>query len=380
MGLEADAGRERLSAFDSLEGSPGETLSDFPPQLLSVYNTNVDVFYVLDVFGGNRRAIEALRAGVNVEVYELTATYLTLTSNIVTTAILEGALRAQIQATKEIIDHETKMLEIVQKRYQTGAIPRLDVVTQELTVAQTSATLPPLENELAQTRHALAILVGDYPGSVLPEFHLDDLHLPHELPVSVPSELINQRPDIKAAEALLHQASAQIGVATANLLPTFPITASYGVNSNTLSDFFNTNNIYWDWQASVLQPIFNGGALLAQKRAAVAGFEAAFAEYQVAVLTGLQNVADSLTALESDALVLEKTVAAENAAKEIMDITHIKYKTGSANYIDILFAETVYRQTYIERIIAQAARYADTAALFQALGGGWWNQSSENES
>jgi NodT family efflux transporter outer membrane factor (OMF) lipoprotein len=377
--LELDTGRERLSSFDSLEGSPGEVLSDFPPQLLDLYNANVSVSYVFDVFGGNRRAIEALRADLDFEKYQLQATYLALTSNIVTTAILEGALRAQIKATKEIIDHETLILDIIEKQYQFGSVSRFDLLAQRTILSQTRASLPDLENQLAQTRHALAILVGDYPNAALPEFYLHDLHLPEELPVSIPSQLINQRPDIKAAEALLHEATANIGVATANLLPTFPITASYGVNSDTLSDFFNSNNIYWDWQASVLQPLFNGGALQAQRRSAIAAFDAAFAEYQAAVLMGLQNVADSLSALDSDAKILQATASAEESAREIMSMTKKQYDNGNTNYLDLIYAQTAYQETYLDRINAQAARYADTAALFQALGGPWWSEIEEDE-
>ncbi len=377
VGLELDAGREQLSALDSLEGTPGSVLSDFPKQLLSVYNANVSVAYVLDVFGGNRRAIEAMQANLDFEAYQLQATYLTLTTNIVTTAILEGSLRAQIQTTQNLIAQQNKLLNILEQKFQVGGSSRFDVLAQETLVAQTMATLPPLEEALAQTRHALAVLVGDYPGAPLPKIYLEALHLPEELPVSIPSDLMEQRPDIQSAEAMLQQASAEIGVATANLLPTFPITASYGVDSDTLTDFFNTNNIYWDWQASVLQPIFNGGALIAQREAALAGFDIAFAEYQSTVLASLQNVADTLSALESDAQLLHETARAEAAAKAVLDMTQQQHQTGAVDYIDLIYAQTAYEQTSLDRINAQAARYADTAALFQALGGGWWNEPDE---
>lgn len=378
--LELDTGREQLSSFDSLEGSPGESLEDFPIQLLDLYNANVSVSYVFDVFGGNRRAIESLSAGLDVERYQLQATYLALTGNIVTTAILEASLRAQIKATQEILEQEEAIYNVIEKQYNAGSASRFDLLGQETIKAQTRASLPPLEAELAQTRHALAVLVGEYPGSkTLPEFYLDDLKLPRDLPVSIPSTLINQRPDIQSAEAVLHQASADVGVATANLLPTFPISASYGVNSNTLSDYFNSNNIYWDWQASVLQPIFHGGSLAAQRRSAVALFEAAFAEYEMAVLEGLQNVADSLVALEHDAEILRQSAIAAESAKEIMTLTQKQYKSGSANYLDLIYAQSAYQETYLDLIEAIAARYADTAALFQSLGGPWWNDFEEDD-
>lgn len=380
VGLEAFGGREQLSAFDSLEGSPGETLADFPIQQLSLYNVDVNVSYVLDVFGGNRRAIESLRAEVDVERYELDATYIALTANIVTSAVAEAALRAEISATNEIIAKAESFLEVMQKQYKVGSISNIEILNQQTVLAQARASLPPLENELAQTRHALSVLVGGFPGDgKLPEFHLDSLHLPTDLPVSLPSTLIQQRPDIRVAEALLHQATADIGVATANLLPTFPIEAAYGVNSDTLNNFFNANDIFWNWQAGVLQTVFNGGALRAQKRAAIAAFEAASAQYNLAVLTGLQNVADTLSALESDARTLHETVTAENAAKEMMELAKKQYAGGSLSYLELLAVETAYQETYIERIDAQAARYADTAALFQALGGLWWTDDEDED-
>jgi NodT family efflux transporter outer membrane factor (OMF) lipoprotein len=378
IGLDLFAGREQLSSLDSLEGSPGETLADFPTQQLSLYNANVEVDYVLDIFGGNRRAIESLRAAVDYQAYQVEATYIALTANIVTTAIAEAALRAEIEATEEIIYHESSLLDLIDRNYQIGSSSRIAVLAQETELAQTRAELPPLQNELAQTRHALSVLVGGYPSDEdIPKFRLDMLHLPEELPLSIPSQLVRQRPDIRAAEALLHQATADIGVATANLLPSFPITASYGVNSDTLDNFFNVNNINWNWQADVLQTVFNGGALWAQRRSAIAAFEAAFAQYNLAVLIGLQNVADTLTALEYDSRTLQDTAMAEEAARELMMITERQYKNGSLNYLDLIYAQTAYQETYIDRINAEAARYADTAALFQALGGGWWNRKDE---
>ena len=196
--------------------------------------------------------------------------------------------------------------------------------------------------------------------------------------MSLPSTLVRQRPDIRAAEALLHEASAGIGVATANMLPTFPLTGSIGPLSDTLSKFFDKNNIAWNWEMDVLQPIFNGGALYAQRKAAIAAFKAAYAEYEGAVLTGLQNVADSLSALENDAKELKETAIAERAAKQTWDLVQKQYKLGGAYYLDVISAEFAYQQNSIDRIVAESARYADTAALFQSLGGGWWQEENEN--
>jgi NodT family efflux transporter outer membrane factor (OMF) lipoprotein len=331
---------------------------------------------VLDVFGGNRRAIEALKAQVEFQQYEVEAVYLTLAANIATTAITEASLRGQIKAIQSIITLEENQLDLIRKQFKIGSITDLDVYAQETALAQARALLPPLETDLAQTRHALAVLIGDYPGNAnLPKFKLEDLHLPTDLPVSVPSTLVKQRPDIRAAEALLHQATANIGVATANLLPTFPITGSYGANSDTLSNFFTANNIAWNWQAAVLQTVFNGGALFAQRRAAIAAFEAAFADYQAAVLMGLKNVADSLIALNMDAQELKENAEAEKLAKATLMLVQKQYKIGGANYLQVVNAEMQYQQALINLITSEAARYADTVALFQALGGGWWNRS-----
>jgi NodT family efflux transporter outer membrane factor (OMF) lipoprotein len=297
---------------------------------------------------------------------------------------MEASLREQINATHEIIKMEKKTLELTKQRLHIGSVTELDVLAQETLLAQAAATLPPLETSLAQTRHALAVLIGSYPGDKeLPHFELKDLHLPEEIPVSLPSTLIRQRPDIRAAEALLHQASAEIGVATANMLPTFPMVGFYGPFSDTLSDFFGKNNIAWTWQLDVLQPIFHGGALYAQREAAIGTFKAAFAQYEGVVLSGLQNVADSLSALENDAKELKETAIAAKAAKETWDLTQKQYKLGGATYLDVIVAELAYQQTYLARIQAQSARFADTAALFQSLGGGWWvdeDEYSEQES
>jgi len=374
--LDIFGGREQLSALDSLEGTPGSVLSDFPVQLLSIYNTNVSVAYVLDVFGGNRRAIESLKAQVDYQLYAVEAVYLTLAGNIATSAIMEASLRGQIKATKAVIELEEKQLDLMRKQRKIGSITDLDIYAQETALAQARALLPPLETNLAQTRHALAVLVGDYPGNAkLPHFELEDLHLPTDLPISVPSTLVKQRPDIRGAEALLHQASANIGVATANLLPSFPITASYGPNSDTLSNFFNASNIAWDWQVNALQTVFNGGALIAERRAAIDAFEAAFADYQSAVLMGLQNVADSLIALDMDAQELKEDAETEKLAKATLDLVQKQYKIGGADYLQVINAEMQYQQAVVDRVTAEAARYADTVALFQSLGGGWWNRS-----
>jgi NodT family efflux transporter outer membrane factor (OMF) lipoprotein len=350
-------------------------LTEVPPPFY-VYNATVNVSYTLDVFGGYRRSIEASAAQVDYQLFELAAVYLTLTSNIVTTAVKEASLRAQIKAVNDLITIQEKQLGINRAQYRLGGIASTAVLAQETQLAQTQALLPPLEKDLTAARNALAVLIGDYPGNnKLPKFDLKDLHLPTELPVSMPARLVRQRPDVQAAEATLHATTAQIGVATANLLPSFPLTGSLGTESGSFNSLFGPGTKMWNWQAQVLQTIFNGGALLAQRRAAIAGFEAAYAQYQQTVLTALQNVSDTLKALEMDAQALKATTLAEKSAKKTLAITQEQYKLGGAGYLDVIVAETKYLNAYTSRILAEAARFADTAALFQAMGGAWWKDA-----
>lgn len=345
------------------------------PSIFNLFNTQVNVSYTLDVFGANRRELEALCAQVNYQRYELEAAYLTLTANITTTAITEASLEAQRTATIEIIHLEQNLLDIVQKQFILGGASRSDVLSQESQLAQAKATLPPIDKSLAQTRHSLSILIGCLPSeSNIPKFSLDNLHLPSELPVSLPSRLVRQRPDVRASEALLHQASAQIGVATANLLPQFTINGTYGWEALQLGQLFNPTTNLWSIIGQITQPVFHGGALLAQRRAAIAAYEQADAQYRQTVLQAFQNVADALRAIEMDAKELRAQAEAEKTAKNLLAITQAQYKLGAVNYLSLLNAQHQYQQALISRIQAQAARYTDTAALFQALGGGWWNQ------
>ncbi len=331
----------------------------------------------MDIFGGIRRQIEASEAQLNYQQYVVEATYLTLTSNIVTTAITEASIRAQIQATEELISAQAAILEITKKKFILGGASKLDILAQETQLAQTEASLPPLQNSLAKTRHALSVLVGELPSkSCLPSFNLNDLHLPTELPVSLPSSFVCQRPDIRASEALLHAASAQIGVATANLLPQITLTGNVSLISNMWDTFFDYKSFIWSAMASLTQPIFQGGALIAQRDSAIAAFEQAFAQYRQTVLQAFQNVADTLRALEIDAHQLQIQTMAEEASLNTLTLTKTQYILGAVSYLNLLDADRQYHQARIGRIQAQAARYADTAALFQALGGGWWNRGA----
>lgn len=347
------------------------------PITFNLFYASVNASYTLDTFGGIQRQIESADAQLNYQVYEVEATYLTLTSNIVTTAITEASIRAQIQATEELISAQAGILEITRRKFNLGGASRLDILAQETQLAQTQASLPPLQNSLAKTRHALAVLVGELPSeSCLPSFNLNELRLPQELPVSLPSSLVCQRPDIRAAEALLHSASAQIGVATANMLPQITLTGNISLLSDVFKTLFDYKSFIWSAMANLTQPIFQGGALIAKRDAAIAAFDQACFQYQQVVLQAFQNVADILKALEIDAHQLQIQTAAEEAASKTLGLTQTQYKLGAVSYLSLLDADRQYHQARIGRIQAQAARYADTAALFQALGGGWWNRNA----
>ncbi|KAF3998394.1 efflux transporter outer membrane subunit [Glaciimonas immobilis] len=343
--------------------------------VFNLYNASVNVSYSLDVFGANRRQIEGSRATLDYQQFLVEATYLTLSSNLVTAAIQEASLRAQLQATREILRAREQQLDVIEKQFTLGAIPRSTVLVQRNTVAQTRATLPALEKNLALTRNQLSVYAGRLPSEAgLPEFDLASLRLPEDLPVSLPSALVRQRPDIRASEALLHQASALVGVATANLYPQVNLTGSYGPVTTQFPNLFNGSAMIWSIAAGLTQPIFNGGALTARRRAAIAGYDVAAANYRETVLRAFQNVADVLGTLESDASTLKQQAEVESLSRESLDLSTQQFKLGAISFLTLLDAQRTYQQARVGLVQAQAARYADSAALFQALGGGWWNR------
>ena len=365
------AERQRASAVST--GIPGGSV-------FNLFNASVNVSYTLDVFGASRRTLEGLQAVVDYQRFQVEATYLALTANLVTTAIKEASLRAQLLATQQVLAAQQQQLAVIEKQFALGAIPRFTLLTQRTQVAQTLASLPALEKSLAQTRHQLSVYAGKLPSeSGMPEFQLDSLQLPQDLPVTLPSALVRQRPDIRANEELLHQASAQIGVATANQYPQITLSGAYGSAALRMGDLFTHAAGFWSIAAALAQPIFNGGALSAKRRAAVAAYDQAEAQYRATVLTAFQNVADSLRALDSDASTLKAQVEVEAVAQEALTLITRQYALGAVSYLALLDAERSYQQSRIGLVQAQAARYADTAALFQALGGGWWNRQSPTD-
>jgi NodT family efflux transporter outer membrane factor (OMF) lipoprotein len=365
--VNANASATRQKATNVAFGAPGASL-------FNLYNASVDVSYLLDVAGGNRRQLEALEALVDYQNYQLEGAYLALTSNIVTAAIVEASLRAQLQATRDILAAEQEVVRRVQRQYQLGGVARLDLVSVQSQAAQTEATIPPLEAQLAQARHLLAVFIGRLPSEAsLPQFNFDTLHLPEAIPVSLPSELVRQRPDIRASEALLHQASAQIGVATANLYPQVTLTGSFGVEALQFHNLFAGPGL-WSIGAGLLQPIFRGGELQAERRAAIAAYDAAQANYQETVLQAFRNVADALRALEEDARTVKAQAEAEALARDRLELTRKQFELGGTSYLALLDAQRQYAIARVALVRVQSTRYADTAALFQALGGGWWNR------
>jgi NodT family efflux transporter outer membrane factor (OMF) lipoprotein len=307
----------------------------------------------------------------------LEASYLSLTANIVTAAVTEASLRAQLAATEEIARSQQAQLEITQRRVNAGGASRADVLQQQSTLQSTLANLPVLRTQLAQERNLLATYVGalpaDYGGT---EITLDSLTLPGDLPVSLPSKLVEQRPDIREYSALLHQATAQIGVATANMLPQLTLSGSYGGIATKFSDMFSPSSAVWSAIAGLSQPIFKGGQLVHQRRAAIAAAQEAAANYQSTVITAFQNVSNSLYALQSDAEALAAETVAESSAAESLKLVQAQFKSGGASYLQVLTAEQSYQTAAVALVKARAQRYADTAALFQALGGGWWNRTA----
>jgi len=347
------------------------------PLFYTFHTTEVTVGFVPDVFGSNRRQVESLAAQADVQRFALEATYITLASNVAAAAIQEASLRAQIAAAHQIVEANAKSLRILKDQFRLGLAMRIDVAAQEAALAQAKAMLPPLEKAFEQTRDLIRALVGNLPNEDVAEnFTLDALQLPPELPVSLPARIIEQRPDVRAAEAQLRSANAQVGVAVAAMLPQFSITGSAGGNANEFSWMFRSGGPFWNVVGNVTQPIFHGGTLLHQKRAAEQALKQAAAQYQGAVLSAYQNVADSLHATLSDAEALASDVEAEKAAKITYDLTQRQMEVGYVNYLTLLAAEAAYEQALLNRVQAQAMRYGDSVALFQALGGGWWNRVS----
>ncbi|HET7525133.1 MAG TPA: efflux transporter outer membrane subunit [Burkholderiaceae bacterium] len=340
----------------------------------NLYLATIGVSYTFDLFGATRNELAALRSEIDHQQYEIEAARLMLAGNVVTAAIREAQLREQIANTEAIVALQAQQLAITERLQQLGTAAQSDVIAQRVELAQARAALPELQRQLEQLRHRLAVYSGQPPGSAqLPEFRLADLQLPTELPLSLPSELARQRPDIRAAEALLQQASAKVGVATANLYPQITLSATAGsIGSSNGGDLFASNSGFYLLGASLAQPLFHGGELQARRRAAIAAYEQAGAAYREVVLQGWQNVADVLRALDADAKKLAERADAAAQAQRVHDIVAARYRAGGVSQYALLDAQRKLHGALLDRTQAVADRYADSAALLQALGGGWW--------
>ncbi len=345
------------------------------PVYYNFYTAQVNVGYVPDVFGANRRQVESLKAQADYQRYQLEATYITLASNIVAAALQEASLRAQIDATEKIVGSNRDALAILKKQQELGAASALDVASQESALAQTEQSLITLSRQLDQTRDLIRALAGNRADQDVPEvFTLVSLHLPEDLPLSLPSKLVEQRPDVRMAEEEMHAASAQYGVAIANRLPQFAITGAWGGNADTMGMMFKSGGGFFNLAADVGQTIFDGGTLKAKSKAAQQALVQAGAQYRSTVITAIQNVADTLYAIQYDAKSLAAASRSERAMRLTRDLTKKQYETGYVNYQQLLSSEQNYQQSIIALIQAQTNRFGDTAALYQALGGGWWNR------
>lgn len=361
----------------SREKDPSAALAPVPSNnayLYSLYTPQLTISYAPDLFGLNRRTRESLEAQAQAARFQMIAAWNTLTSNVVVTAVQEASLREQVKATHKLVDFEKKSLDILQLRFRKGDASELDVAAQQSELAQTEAGLPALVKQLAQTRHALAVLTGQFPDQA-PEgaFTLADLKLPQDLPVSLPSKLVAQRPDVRQARANLHAASAAIGIAAAERLPNIQLSASAGHTALAISNVFGSGTGFWGIAASLAAPIFEGGQLLHQERAAKAAYVEAAEQYRGTVLAAFQNVADTLVALQQDAEALQAAATAERAAKTTLDLSQLQLRHGYIGAFELLSAQQSYQQARIALVQAEANRFADTAALYQALGGGWWH-------
>ena len=344
-----------------------------PTRIYSLYTGELQVSYDPDIFGLNRIVMHSYKAQEDQQRYALQEAYLTLEGNTVTTAIQVASLEARVKTTESLVRNEAYILKIVRQQYHLGAVTYLDVVNQESQVAATQATLPPLEQSLSAARHALAVLLGRIPSQArIPSLNLNLLNLPASLPVSMPSALVHQRPDILSAEAQLRAGDAQVGEAVAKMYPLIQITGDIGFENGRIANFFDASSLIWSVAGGLTQTIFDGGTLRANKRAAEAALQAVIADYRYTIINDFSQVADALRAVQHDAQTLRYEQQAYVAARRAYQLARWEYKAGSVDYTTFLTAQVQYQQSSLAVVTAQSQRYADTAALFVAMGGGWW--------
>ncbi len=352
--------------------SPAEFGGTGPGTIFNLYTLQATVTYTLDLFGAERRQIEGLGARVDYQRYAAAAAYLSLTGNVVNTVIARAAYDAQIKATEEVVRTFKEQVRLAEIQAQAGTAPYANVLALQSQEAAAETALPPLRQKLSQTEHLLATLAGGTPSEWNPPaIALEDLTLPADLPLSLPSELVRQRPDILVAEADLHAASAEVGVSTAALYPSFTLTGAYGYNNMSVGNLIQNDSNFWNLGSNLTAPLFHGGSLRYQRKAAVEGFNQSLAGYRQTVLGGLAQVADALRSLEHDAEAVDAQARSLEFARQSLRLVEANYKAGVANYLQILVADGQYSQARIGYIQAKGQRLQDTAALFVAMGGGW---------
>src|SRR5665213_3356936 len=357
--------------FSNAGQAPPIPVSEPQTQFTLVTN-QLTVSFVPDIWGANFRAVEDLEAVTEQQLFQLEAAYLTLTSNVVTAAIQEASLRGQIAATQRIIGIERNLLDILKRQFNFGQVAQADVLAQDAALAQAEELLPPLQKQLAQQRDLLTALAGQYSANETEQkFDLAHLKLPTNLPVSLPGKLVDQRPDVRAAEAAMHAASGLVGVAIAARLPNIVLSANGGSAANNFAQSFTPGTGFYTVAASATAPIFDGFTLYNKQKAAEAALDQAEAQYRATVITAFQNVADALRALQSDARAIKAAVHAEDTAKASLEIVQKQLNAGQVNQLAVLNAQQTYLTAAVIRVQTEAGRLSDTAALFMALGGGW---------
>jgi NodT family efflux transporter outer membrane factor (OMF) lipoprotein len=361
------------------KASPVITGGRAPGSIFNLFTLSATVSYALDVFGGERRAVESLGAQVDLQHALVQAAYMTLTGNVVNAVIARAAYQDQITATEQLIDLQREQIKLTEAQAQAGIVPYANLLSLQSQLASVEATLPPLRQKISQTEHLLATLAGRTPAEWAPQqVGFADLTLPGDLPITLPSELVRRRPDILAAEAQLHSASAEIGVATAALFPSFTLNGAYGVGSTASNTLFKSNSSFWNLGANVSAPLFRGGTLWYGRQAALNAYQLSAANYRQTVLSAFAQVADALRALEHDAELVHAQSRAIGSAEEAQRLIRANYRAGTANYVQVLIADGQYHQAKIGYLQALAQRYQDTTVLFVALGGGWWNAEEKS--
>ena len=373
--------------FPQANGSAGALRQKFSPatfgqstpgNVFSLFTLEGTVSYALDLWGGERRSVEALAAQRDAARFTMLGTFIMLTGNVVDAVVARAAYAAEIDATRQLIELQKEQVHIADVQARAGTAPYANVLSVASTLAATQATLPPLEQKIDQAAHLLAALSGHTPAEGTPQqIALADLKLPRDLPVSLPSQLVRQRPDILEAEAELHAASAQIGVATAAMLPSLTLTGSYGVGNNVLGNLLSPESEFWSFGAGLTAPVFRGGTLYYQRRAAVDAFRQASGAYRQTVLSAFEQIADTLRGLDHDADAIEAETVAVQSADAALHLLQANYAAGIATYLQVLVADQQYLQAKIAYVQAVAQRLQDTVALYVALGGGWWNDGGK---